>query len=156
MTWVTPVSLVGEGVRLDPLVAQDAHALAVAAVDGELWNLWFTSVPHPDRIEQFVAERLAQQAEGRLGAICCPRGREGRWPDQLPAPGPRQPAPGDRRHLVRRQRPANRRQHRDPNCCCWSTPSRHWAAWPWSSAPITPTPVVKPRSSGLGRIATGC
>ncbi len=64
MTWVTPVSLVGEGVRLDPLVAQDARALAVAAVDGELWNLWFTSVPHPARIEQFVAERLAQQAEG--------------------------------------------------------------------------------------------
>ena len=45
-----PVSLVGDFVRLDPLVAADAESLALAAADGELWRLRVTVVPRPEEM----------------------------------------------------------------------------------------------------------
>ena len=42
-----PVTLEGHGVRLEPLDREHHDGLVAAARDGELWNLWFTSVPEP-------------------------------------------------------------------------------------------------------------
>ena len=42
-----PVTLERDGIRLEPLSPEHHDGLAAAAADGELWELWFTSVPEP-------------------------------------------------------------------------------------------------------------
>jgi RimJ/RimL family protein N-acetyltransferase len=65
--WIEPVTLAGEHVVLEPLAARHAAGLARAAADGELWRLWFTSVPEPSRVGEYVAAALAMRDE--LGAM---------------------------------------------------------------------------------------
>lgn len=40
--------------------------LAAAAADGELWTLWFTSVPAPDETEAYIDKALAGQRDGHM------------------------------------------------------------------------------------------
>ena len=61
---VQPVSLAAGPIRLEPLTLAHVPGLAAAAVDGELWNLRFTSVPAPDETEAYVQTALAGQAAG--------------------------------------------------------------------------------------------
>jgi len=61
-----PVTLTGRGVRLEPLAPEHADALAAAASDGRLWELWFTSVPAPHEAADYVAQALAGQAAGHM------------------------------------------------------------------------------------------
>ena len=58
--------LEGNGVRLEPLTAAHAAGLATAASDGELWDLWYTSVPSPDRVDAYVADALAGLQAGHM------------------------------------------------------------------------------------------
>ena len=61
------VTLEAHGVRLEPLAAEHREALAAAAADGKLWELWFTSVPRPDETERYIAQALAgEQARHML------------------------------------------------------------------------------------------
>lgn len=62
--WAVPVALAGNHVRLEPLRAEHADGLRAAIADGELWRLWFTSVPKPDQVEAYIATALAGQAAG--------------------------------------------------------------------------------------------
>jgi RimJ/RimL family protein N-acetyltransferase len=66
MITLTPVSLEGHGVRLEPLTAAHAPALATAAEDGLLWELWFTGVPHPSEIDEYVSTALDGQRAGQM------------------------------------------------------------------------------------------
>jgi len=66
MIEVHPVLLEGHGVRLEPLVAEHHDELAAAAADGSLWELWFTSVPEPGRMAQYIALAIAGQKEGHM------------------------------------------------------------------------------------------
>jgi len=61
-----PVTLRDEHVALEPLAVDHIEALEAAAIDGELWNLWFTSVPPPGQMHAYVEKALAAQAEGRM------------------------------------------------------------------------------------------
>jgi len=61
-----PVTLEGNGVRLEPMAASHENALATASTDGKLWELWYTSVPDPDRVTAYVADALAGQTEGHM------------------------------------------------------------------------------------------
>jgi RimJ/RimL family protein N-acetyltransferase len=61
-----PTVLEGHGVRLEPLEAGHADALATAASDGKLWELWFTSVPDPAGAAKDVADALAGQQAGHM------------------------------------------------------------------------------------------
>lgn len=61
-----PVVLEGHGVRLEPLAKAHAQDLAEAARDGELWRLWFTSVPEPEQAGAYVAAALDGQASGHM------------------------------------------------------------------------------------------
>jgi len=61
-----PVTLEGRWVRLAPLAQQHAVDLAAAVADGELWKLWYTTVPEPDGISAEIARRLALQAAGTM------------------------------------------------------------------------------------------
>ncbi|QLE85287.1 MULTISPECIES: GNAT family N-acetyltransferase [Shewanella] len=56
--------LVGQHVVLEPLSKDHIPALSVAVTDGELWSLWFTSVPHPDEMAEYVELALAQESRG--------------------------------------------------------------------------------------------
>ncbi len=66
MITLAPVTLEGHGVRLEPLLAEHAAALADAAADGRLWELWYTTVPEPAGVERYVADALAGQAAGHM------------------------------------------------------------------------------------------
>lgn len=61
-----PVILEGHGVRLEPLTPAHAPALARAAADGALWELWFTSVPSPDNVAAYIATAEAGFASGEM------------------------------------------------------------------------------------------
>lgn len=66
MITLSPVTLEGHGIRLEPLMPQHAEPLARAAADGKLWELWYTSVPEPDSVERYVAAALEGQAAGHM------------------------------------------------------------------------------------------
>jgi len=59
--WIEPVTLEGRHVRLVPLEREHQGALANAAADGELWKLWYTSVPSPDTIAAWMDTALAMR-----------------------------------------------------------------------------------------------
>ena len=61
-----PVTLEGHGVRLEPLAADHAPALAAAAADGRLWELWFTGVPEPAQTDALHRAGAAGQREGHM------------------------------------------------------------------------------------------
>lgn len=61
-----PVTLEGPGVRLEPLAPVHAAALAAAASDGALWELWFTSVPRPEDVGHYIDTALAGQRDGHM------------------------------------------------------------------------------------------
>jgi len=63
---VAAITVEGHGVRLEPLTAQHLDALRAAASDGRLWELWFTTVPDPDRARDYIAEALQGQAAGHM------------------------------------------------------------------------------------------
>jgi RimJ/RimL family protein N-acetyltransferase len=63
--WAETPTLVGEHVRLEPLSVDHVPALQQAVNDGELWKLWYTSVPDPEGMAAYVGKALAQQAQGR-------------------------------------------------------------------------------------------
>ncbi|EYS93831.1 GCN5 family acetyltransferase [Cupriavidus sp. SK-4] len=64
--FVKPVTLVGRHVTLEPLRTEHAEGLRAACADGELWKLWYTSVPAPERMEAEIARRLALQEQGSM------------------------------------------------------------------------------------------
>jgi len=47
-----PFVLEGGGIRLEPLTDDHHEALAAAAADGRLWELWFTAVPPPESMRR--------------------------------------------------------------------------------------------------------
>jgi RimJ/RimL family protein N-acetyltransferase len=61
-----PVTLERDGTRLEPLTPDHADALGAAASDGRLWELWFTSVPAPDGMADYVATALTGQRDGHM------------------------------------------------------------------------------------------
>ncbi len=61
-----PITLEGHGVRLEPLAPDHAAGLAAAAADGELWQLWFTSVPTPEETDAYISAALDGQRKGHM------------------------------------------------------------------------------------------
>jgi RimJ/RimL family protein N-acetyltransferase len=61
-----PVVLEGHGVRLEPLTDKHVDALAQAAGDGRLWELWYSAVSPPDGMRAYVADALKGQRDGHM------------------------------------------------------------------------------------------
>jgi RimJ/RimL family protein N-acetyltransferase len=61
-----PVVLEDSGIRLEPLAAEHHDGLVAAASDGELWKLWFTSVPDAAGSASYIADALKGQADGHM------------------------------------------------------------------------------------------
>ena len=66
MSWLAPVELEGEHCALRPLSADHHDGLAAAASDGELWKLWYTTIPSPEGMAAEIARRLDLQAKGSM------------------------------------------------------------------------------------------
>jgi RimJ/RimL family protein N-acetyltransferase len=66
MLGVKPIVLVGYGVRLEPLQPEHEGPLTAAAADGELWKLWFTSVPEPAGTRAYIETALEGQRAGHM------------------------------------------------------------------------------------------
>jgi len=62
----TPVTLEDAYVALEPLGPEHVPGLEAAAADGELWQLWFTSVPAPGQMAAYVDKALDGWREGRM------------------------------------------------------------------------------------------
>ena len=52
--------LIGDAVVLEPLSVEHIPGLIIAASDGELWRLWFTSVPDADGMHAYVAKAIEE------------------------------------------------------------------------------------------------
>jgi RimJ/RimL family protein N-acetyltransferase len=61
-----PTVLEGHGVRLEPLAREHHDGLVAAASDGDLWKLWFTSVPEPGQAHAYISAALAGQDAGHM------------------------------------------------------------------------------------------
>ena len=57
--WPAPVTLEGTHARLVPLEREHHDALCEATRDGELWRLWYTSVPSPEGMAAEIERRLS-------------------------------------------------------------------------------------------------
>ena len=66
MIEVSPVTLEGHGIRLEPLSHEHRDDLMAAASDGKLWELWYTSVPAPEETEDYITSALAGQFAGHM------------------------------------------------------------------------------------------
>ena len=62
---ISPVTLEGPHVRLEPLSLAHEESLIAAAADGELWNSTVTVVPSRDTMAAYIASALKAQAQGR-------------------------------------------------------------------------------------------
>jgi RimJ/RimL family protein N-acetyltransferase len=61
-----PVALERNGIRLEPLGPEHHDGLVAAAADGELWKLWFTSVPDAAGAQAYIATALKGQSDGHM------------------------------------------------------------------------------------------
>lgn len=61
-----PITLERDGVRLEPMSAGHAPALEAAAADGELWKLWYTSVPDPGGMASYIEDAIKGQQKGHM------------------------------------------------------------------------------------------
>ncbi|MDM3871463.1 GNAT family N-acetyltransferase [Porticoccus sp. W117] len=59
--WINPITLSGDHVILEPMSSDHVMALQQASADGELWRLWYTHIPEPDKTADYVNEALAAQ-----------------------------------------------------------------------------------------------
>lgn len=60
INWQTHTILESDNVKLIPLNLNHKNALASAASDGNLWELWHTSVPSPDMVDNYIQSALQQ------------------------------------------------------------------------------------------------
>jgi N-acetyltransferase len=66
MPWLEPVTLRGTHARLEPLSQDHCDGLTEAVKDGELWKLWYTSVPSAEGMAKEIDRRLALQTAGSM------------------------------------------------------------------------------------------
>lgn len=66
MAWPEPVTLQDSAVALVPLAPAHHDDLVEAVKDGELWNLWYTFIPRPEKMMAEIERRLGLQRQGSM------------------------------------------------------------------------------------------
>jgi RimJ/RimL family protein N-acetyltransferase len=66
MPWLEPVTLSGPHAELKPLSHDHVAGLTEAVKDGELWKLWYTSVPSAEGMGKEIDRRLGLQTAGMM------------------------------------------------------------------------------------------
>ena len=69
MSFVQPLVMRHNGVRLEPLALWHEDGLRAAAADGELWKLRITSVPEPHETRAYIETALQMRADGNRFAF---------------------------------------------------------------------------------------
>ena len=69
MSFVQPLVMRHNGVRLEPLALSHEDGLRAAAADGELWKLRITSVPEPHETRAYIETELKMRADGNRFAF---------------------------------------------------------------------------------------
>ena len=64
-SWLRPIQLEGELVRLVPLQKSQKVDLVFAASDGKLWELWYTTVPTSTTMDAYLNKALLEQETGQ-------------------------------------------------------------------------------------------
>jgi len=64
--FLQPVTLKGHHASLIPLAYDHHDALVEATRDGELWKLWYTTIPSPEGMKAEIGRRLGLQAKGTM------------------------------------------------------------------------------------------
>lgn len=72
------LTLTGKQASLVPLSMSHHDELVDAVKDGELWNLWFTFIPTPERMAAEIERRLTLQTQGSMLAFTVIDPRTGR------------------------------------------------------------------------------
>jgi RimJ/RimL family protein N-acetyltransferase len=64
------VTLQGKHATLVPLTMAHHDGLCEAVRDGELWKLWYTSIPSPEAMAKEIDRRLGLQQLGSMNPFC--------------------------------------------------------------------------------------
>src|SRR3569623_493295 len=75
MNFSEQLTLEGRHATLEPLGPQHEEDIRHAVCDGELWKLFFTTVPKPEDVPQYIAGLLALREKGSAFAFA---GRDNR------------------------------------------------------------------------------
>jgi N-acetyltransferase len=66
MPWLEPTTLYSPIVNLVPLELRHCEELIEAVEDGDLFKLWYTSIPAPEAMRSVIEQRLEQQTAGAI------------------------------------------------------------------------------------------
>jgi RimJ/RimL family protein N-acetyltransferase len=66
MTWLEPAVLANARVCLEPMDHRHEADLIEAVRDGELWRLWYTTIPIPEKMGAEIDRRRGLQKEGKM------------------------------------------------------------------------------------------
>jgi N-acetyltransferase len=66
MTWLVPLTLKGLHATLVPLSNSHHDDLVEATLDGELWKLWYTTIPSSETVGVEISRRLGLQEAGSM------------------------------------------------------------------------------------------
>ena len=76
--FIEPITLRGRHATLEPLGAEHLDGIRAAADDGELWRLWYTSVPAPAKADGWLATALSMRDDQGAMPFAVRDGRDGR------------------------------------------------------------------------------
>ncbi|MDP5120026.1 MAG: GNAT family N-acetyltransferase [Spirosomaceae bacterium] len=62
--WLSPKTLTGKNIKLAPMKIEHRDALVKAASDGNLWEIWHTSVPSEKSVDSYIKNALTEAAKG--------------------------------------------------------------------------------------------
>lgn len=62
--WLSPKTLTGKNVKLTPMKIEHRDDLIKAASDGNLWEIWHTSVPSEKSVDVYIENALTEAAKG--------------------------------------------------------------------------------------------
>ena len=66
MSWITQINLVGKHAILVPLSMDHCDDLIDSVKDGELWKLWYATVPPPEDMAEEIQHRIESQNKGTM------------------------------------------------------------------------------------------
>ena len=66
MAFLEPITLKGQHATLEPLAASHLDEAVEAVRDGDMWQLWYTAIPAPEKMEAEIARRLDLQSKGLM------------------------------------------------------------------------------------------
>ena len=70
MKFSDSLTLQGKHASLVPLTMAHHYGLCEAVKDGELWKLWYTSIPSPETMKKEIDRRLDLQKLGSMNPFC--------------------------------------------------------------------------------------